>query len=36
MRVRAVDLADQSATVKNGAANSTTIQQQIYNLLKRP
>lgn len=36
MRVRAVDLADQSATVKNGAANSTAIQQQIYNLLKRP
>jgi hypothetical protein len=36
MRVRAVDLANQSATVKNGAANSTTIQQQIYNLLKRP
>lgn len=36
MRVRAVDLADQSATVKTGAANSTAIQQQIYNLLKRP
>jgi len=36
MRVRAVDLADQSATVKNGAANSTAIQQQIYNLLTRP
>ena len=36
MRVRAVDLADQSATIKNGAANSTAIQQQIYNLLKRP
>jgi hypothetical protein len=36
MRVRAVDLADQSATVKNGAANSNAIQQQIYNLLTRP
>ena len=36
MRVRAVDLADQSATVKAGAANSSAIQQQIYNLLKRP
>lgn len=36
MRVRAVDLADQSATVKNGAANSSAIQQQIYNLLNRP
>ena len=36
MRVRAVDLADASATVKNGAANSTAIQQQIYNILKRP
>jgi len=36
MRVRAVDLADESAAVKNGAANSTAIQQQIYNILKRP
>jgi len=36
MRVRAVDLADASANVKNGAANSTAIQQQIYNILKRP
>jgi hypothetical protein len=36
MRVRAVDLADASATVKTGAANSTAIQQQIYNILKRP
>lgn len=36
MRVRAVDLADASASVKNGAANSTAIQQQIYNILKRP
>jgi hypothetical protein len=36
MRVRAVDLADASAGVKNGAANSTAIQQQIYNILKRP
>jgi hypothetical protein len=35
MRVRAVDLADASANVKNGAANSTAIQQQIYNLLNR-
>jgi hypothetical protein len=36
MRVRAVDLADASASVKNGAANSSAIQQQIYNILKRP
>jgi len=36
MRVRAVDLADQSASVKTGAANSSSIQQQIYNILKRP
>jgi hypothetical protein len=36
MRVRAVDLANASANVKNGAANSTAIQQQIYNILKRP
>jgi len=36
MRVRAVDLANASASVKTGAANSTAIQQQIYNLLKRP
>jgi hypothetical protein len=36
MRVRAVDLANVSADVKNGAQNSTAIQQQIYNLLKRP
>jgi len=36
MRVRAVDLADASANVKNGAANSSAIQQQIYNILKRP
>jgi hypothetical protein len=36
MRVRAVDLANASASVKNGAANSTAIQQQIYNILKRP
>jgi len=36
MRVRAVDLANASANVKNGAANSAAIQQQIYNLLKRP
>lgn len=36
MRIRAVDLANASANVKNGAANSTAIQQQIYNILKRP
>jgi len=36
MRVRAVDLADQSANVKTGAANSNAIRQQIYNILKRP
>ena len=35
MRVRAIDLADASAKVKNGAANATALQQQIYNLLKR-
>jgi hypothetical protein len=35
MRVRAIDLANASANVKNGAANATTVQQQIYNLLKR-
>lgn len=35
MRVRAVDLADASANVKNGAANAAAVQQQIYNLLKR-
>jgi hypothetical protein len=35
MRVRAVDLADASANVKNGAANTAAVQQQIYNLLKR-
>lgn len=35
MRISAVALADQSATVKNGAANSAAIQQQIYNILKR-
>jgi len=36
MRVQAVDLANASADVKNGAANTTAIRQQIYNLLKRP
>jgi hypothetical protein len=36
MRVRAIDLADASARVKNGAANTAAVQQQIYNLLKRP
>ncbi len=35
MRVRAIDLADASANVKNGAANTAAVQQQIYNLLKR-
>ena len=35
MRVRAIDLADASAKVKNGAANTAAVQQQIYNLLKR-
>jgi hypothetical protein len=35
MRVRAVDLADAGASVKNGAANAATLQQQIYNLLNR-
>jgi len=35
MRVRAIDLADASASVKNGAANTAAVQQQIYNLLKR-
>jgi hypothetical protein len=35
MRVRAIDLADASANLKNGAANSAAVQQQIYNLLKR-
>ena len=35
MRVRAIDLANASANEKNGAANATAVQQQIYNLLKR-
>ena len=35
MRVRAIDLANGSANVKNGAANTAVVQQQIYNLLKR-
>lgn len=35
MRVRAIDLADASANIKNGAANTAAIEQQIYNLLKR-
>ena len=35
MRVRAIDLANASANVKNGASNAAAIQQQIYNLLKR-
>ena len=36
MRVRAIDLANASANVKNGAANAASVQQQILNLLKRP
>jgi hypothetical protein len=35
MRVRAVDLANAGANVKNGAANAASLQQQIYNLLNR-
>jgi hypothetical protein len=35
MRVRAIDLANASANVKNGATNAAALQQQIYNLLKR-
>ena len=35
MRMRAIDLADASAKVKDGAANTAAMQQQIYNLLKR-
>ena len=35
MRVRAIDLANSSANVKNGAANAAAVPQQIYNLLKR-
>jgi hypothetical protein len=35
MRVQAIELADDSADVKTGAANATAIQQQIFNLLKR-
>lgn len=35
MRVRAIALANDSESLKNGAANATTVQQQIYNLLKR-
>ena len=35
MRVRAIALANDSEDLKNGAANATTVQQQIYNLLKR-
>jgi hypothetical protein len=35
MRLRAIDLANASAELKNGAANSSAIQQQIYNILKR-
>jgi hypothetical protein len=35
MRVRAIDLANASVSVKNGAANAAAIQQQILNLLKR-
>lgn len=35
MRVRAMDLADASANVKNGAANTATVEQQIDHLLER-
>lgn len=35
MRVRAIQLANDSANVKTGATNATKLQQQIYNLLKR-
>jgi len=35
MRVRAIGLANASANVKSGAANASTVRQQIYNLLKR-
>jgi hypothetical protein len=35
MRVRAIDLANAAANVKNGAANAAAVQQQIYNILKR-
>lgn len=35
MRVRAIALANASQNLKNGAANATAVQQQIYNLLKR-
>jgi hypothetical protein len=35
MRVRAIDLANASANVKNGAGNAAAVQQQIYKLLKR-
>lgn len=35
MRVRAIQLANDSADVKTGATNATKLQQQIYNLLKR-
>ncbi|HEU5402613.1 MAG TPA: hypothetical protein VFU86_14720, partial [Terriglobales bacterium] len=35
MRVRAIALANDSENLKNGAANATAVQQQIYNLLKR-
>lgn len=35
MRIRAIQLANDSANVKTGATNATTLQQQIYNLLKR-
>lgn len=35
MRVRAIVLANASENLKNGAANATAVQQQIYNLLKR-
>ncbi len=33
--IPAIDLANASANVKNGAAKAAAVQQQIYNLLKR-
>jgi hypothetical protein len=35
MRVRAIALANSGENVKNGATNAASLQQQIYNLLKR-
>jgi hypothetical protein len=35
MRIRAIQLANDSANLKTGATNANNLQQQIYNLLKR-